>query len=35
MKKGGTSLVMSPWVGFASSPRFLSLRPTYEIAIVR
>jgi hypothetical protein len=27
--------MMSPWVGFASSPRSLSLRHTYTTAIVR
>ncbi len=35
MTRGGTSLMMSPWVGFASSPRSLSLRHTYAKAIVR
>jgi hypothetical protein len=34
MTRGGASLMMSPWVGFASSPRSLSLRHTYAIAIV-
>ncbi len=35
MTRGGASLMMSPWVGFASSPRSLSLRHTYTTAIVR
>ncbi len=35
MTRGGASLMMSPWVGFASSPRSLSLRHTYAIAVVR
>jgi hypothetical protein len=34
MTRGGASLMMSPWLGFARSPRSLSLRYTYAIAIV-
>ena len=34
MTRGGASLMMSPWVGFASSPQSLSLRHTYAIPIV-
>jgi hypothetical protein len=34
MTRGRTSLMISPWVGFASTPRSLSLRHTYAIPIV-